>query len=179
MGVPMGAVGKVREMLKKLEARVEGEAFVLFDGPEVWLSDAAEAFISNRKIAKEELLGRLEWERRRLNGACCFDIETVMMRLPDMPGGLLVLLRDSCPEGRRKFNLTRKEKEVLESLAMGNTNKEIAELLKISPGTVNAHLDSIYRKLGVSNRLEASFAALEEGLILPKSTGPPAKRARP
>jgi DNA-binding CsgD family transcriptional regulator len=175
----VGAVGKVREMLKELEARVDSEAFVLFDGSEVWLSEAAETFIADRKIKKEDLLDRLEWDRHRLSGACCFDVETVMMRLPDKPGCFLVILRDSCPEGRRNFNLTPKEKEVIESLAMGSTNKEIAELLGISPGTVNAHLDSIYRKLGVSNRLEASFVALKEGLILPKSTGPPAKKGRP
>jgi len=37
----------------------------------------------------------------------------------------------------------------------------------VSPGTINSHLDSIYRKLGCSNRLEAAFTALRCGLVLP------------
>lgn len=51
--------------------------------------------------------------------------------------------------------LTRREKEILALLAAGRSNLEISEGLFISPTTVKTHLRNIYRKLGVSNRLQA------------------------
>ncbi len=49
----------------------------------------------------------------------------------------------------------------------GESNKSIADIMKISPGTVNTHLDNIYSKLGCSNRLSACLIALRNGLFLP------------
>ena len=51
--------------------------------------------------------------------------------------------------------LTRREAQVLEALARGLTNNEIAAELSITPGTVKDHLSAIYRKLGVANRTQA------------------------
>ena len=47
----------------------------------------------------------------------------------------------------------------------GQTNKEIGGSLYLSPGTVKAHLDSIYRKLGASDRAQAVAMALRRGLL--------------
>lgn len=58
--------------------------------------------------------------------------------------------------------LTPRELEVLAILATGKTNREIASTLFVTPGTVKAHLTSIYAKLGVSNRTEAAVAGLED-----------------
>jgi len=52
--------------------------------------------------------------------------------------------------------LSRRELEVLERLADGLTDREIAEALVISPRTVETHVGSILRKLGVRNRAEAA-----------------------
>jgi DNA-binding CsgD family transcriptional regulator len=52
--------------------------------------------------------------------------------------------------------LTTREAEVLELVAAGLTNAEIAERLWISPGTVKKHLDNVYAKLGVANRTAAA-----------------------
>ena len=51
--------------------------------------------------------------------------------------------------------LSARERQVLELVADGRTNEEVAGLLFISPVTVKAHLRHIYEKLGVRNRVEA------------------------
>lgn len=61
--------------------------------------------------------------------------------------------------------LSAREREVLEMLARGLRNKEIAEQLFISPSTVNYHLTAIFNKLTVANRTEAVGVALQRGLI--------------
>lgn len=55
-----------------------------------------------------------------------------------------------------KFNLTTRESEILDSIADGKSNKEIAEELFISINTVKFHVKKIYEKLEVSNSREAS-----------------------
>ncbi|MBD3270608.1 hypothetical protein GF376_03720 [Candidatus Peregrinibacteria bacterium] len=55
-----------------------------------------------------------------------------------------------------KFQVTRREKEVLQLLIQGKTYKEIGEELFISLPTVKTHVSRIYEKLQVRNRLELS-----------------------
>ena len=61
--------------------------------------------------------------------------------------------------------LTEREMEVLELLAEGKTNKQIAEELVISERTVKFHVSSILNKLGASNRTEAVALAAQRGLV--------------
>jgi predicted ATPase/DNA-binding NarL/FixJ family response regulator/DNA-binding XRE family transcriptional regulator len=61
-------------------------------------------------------------------------------------------------------NLTPRQAEVLRLLTDGLTNKEIAARLYLSPGTVERHLATIYRKLGLGGRVEAARYAVEHGL---------------
>jgi LuxR family maltose regulon positive regulatory protein len=61
--------------------------------------------------------------------------------------------------------LTDREAEVLELLAAGLTNREIAEELVISTETVKKHAGNIYSKLGVSSRTEAAARARELDLL--------------
>lgn len=60
--------------------------------------------------------------------------------------------------GGRGLRLSGREQEVLSWLAEGKTNQEIALILGISQGTVKRHLENIYGKLGVENRLAAVAA---------------------
>ena len=64
-----------------------------------------------------------------------------------------------------KFELTNREKDVLVILATGASIKEIGETLFLSQPTIKTHLNNIYRKLGVSNKLEAVNAARKLALI--------------
>ena len=59
--------------------------------------------------------------------------------------------------------LTPREMDVLQLLAEGLSNKEIAQRLAISPRTVNFHLDNVYSKLHVTSRTEAAVYALRHG----------------
>ena len=61
--------------------------------------------------------------------------------------------------------LTQREVEVLQLLARGLANKEIAERLVISPKTVSNHVEHIYRKTGASNRAAAGLFAMRHGLL--------------
>ena len=61
--------------------------------------------------------------------------------------------------------LTRREREVLGLLALGHTNREVAERLHLSVRTAEFHRASIQRKLGVRSRSELVRFALEHGLL--------------
>jgi DNA-binding NarL/FixJ family response regulator len=57
------------------------------------------------------------------------------------------------------FGLTTREGEVLSWLSKGKTNRDIAQILGLSPRTVDKHLEQIYAKLGVENRTAAAAIA--------------------
>jgi DNA-binding NarL/FixJ family response regulator len=66
--------------------------------------------------------------------------------------------------GRKLDQLTRREREVLELLAQGHSNKEIAEVLVITTNTVKRHLKAIFNKLEVHSRAGAAAKAISSGL---------------
>ena len=61
--------------------------------------------------------------------------------------------------------LTPREQEILELIAAGLTNREIAAQLVVSPETVKKHAGSVYGKLGVRGRTEAAARARELDLL--------------
>lgn len=61
---------------------------------------------------------------------------------------------------QKALQLTAREAEVLQWIANGKTNREIAEILGISPRTINKHLEQLFPKLGVENRTAAAAKAL-------------------
>lgn len=77
---------------------------------------------------------------------------------------LMQLIDGNKPAGaellKLELALTEREAEVLFWLANGKTNREIAEILEISPRTINKHLEQIFPKLGVENRTAAAGVAL-------------------
>lgn len=70
------------------------------------------------------------------------------------------------------LSITHREAEVLLWLAHGKTNREIAEILEMSPRTVNKHLEQMYPKIGASNRTAAASVAIQT--ILGGRIGQPA-----
>jgi DNA-binding CsgD family transcriptional regulator len=60
---------------------------------------------------------------------------------------------------RSALQLTQREAEVLVWIARGKPNRDISEILNISPRTVNKHLEQVFAKLGVENRAAAASIA--------------------
>ena len=81
----------------------------------------------------------------------------------------LKLLRNPMEENRedpeKEINLTKRETEVLEQLSKGLNYTEIGENLIISPATVRKHIENIYRKLQVHNKMEAVNLAKRRRII--------------
>jgi DNA-binding NarL/FixJ family response regulator len=74
-----------------------------------------------------------------------------------MPTGIVAALRGG--EGTSHSELTQRQRRVLELLSTGLSNKRIARALDISEITVKAHVTAIFRKLGVTNRVQAGLEA--------------------
>lgn len=95
----------------------------------------------------------------------------------EMVGTLAHLLRSDAGENGKAqqpaapfAGLTPRELEILEHLAVGFSNKMIANALDITDGTVKLHVKAILRKLGMRSRVEAAVAAVEHGLGKSKRT---------
>jgi DNA-binding CsgD family transcriptional regulator len=104
------------------------------------------------------------WLRKRRRGATTeplrVDAGDRSLRVEPVDGALLL------EEQRRVPRLTAREREILDLVAEGRTNAEIAERLWVSPGTVRRHLENIYAKLGVHTRM-AAVALFREGPLQP------------
>jgi DNA-binding CsgD family transcriptional regulator len=80
-----------------------------------------------------------------------------LLRLAKDAGG------DTPVEFSSELGLTTREGEVLSWLSKGKTNRDIAQILGLSPRTVDKHLEQIYAKLGVENRTAAAAIATSTG----------------
>jgi DNA-binding NarL/FixJ family response regulator len=82
---------------------------------------------------------------------------------------LVVVLADELSSARerdrRAETLTGREIEIIQLLAFGHTNRDIAGKLYISPDTVKTHLEHIYQKLGATDRTAAVAEAMRRRLI--------------
>src|SRR3954447_3936990 len=76
--------------------------------------------------------------------------------------GMTVFAPDPDADGTR---LSERERQVLEMIAAGATNREIAEHLFLSPHTVKDHTSALYRKVGARNRAQAILRAQRLGIL--------------
>jgi len=98
---------------------------------------------------------------------------------PAIAHKLLDALRDGPPRpsaaagpGEGETALTRRETEILQLVAGGLTNKEIANRLTITEGTVKNHVHNALEKLHLSNRTQAAAYTVAQGLGVPRPLGP-------
>lgn len=110
--------------------------------------------------------------RRELIAAVRQVLNGEMILNSEMVGRALQSLAGEAPRTPEPLlqPLTPREREVLQHIARGETNRQIAAALTIAPGTVKVHVERIIAKLGVSDRTQAAVRAIELGLH-----NPPAK----
>ena len=65
----------------------------------------------------------------------------------------------------RSYNLTARELEILQRVAVGKTNLDIGRQLHLSVGTVRSHVNNILRKTDLDNRTQAAYFAFKRGLL--------------
>jgi DNA-binding NarL/FixJ family response regulator len=93
------------------------------------------------------------------------DLSVEMLNLIDGKEYLLRLTNAHKPAEdtqslKQQFSVTGREADVLLWIAKGKTNREIGQILEMSPRTVNKHLEQIFKKLSVENRTSAAAAAI-------------------
>ena len=85
--------------------------------------------------------------------------------LPDPTSTKARTTKPKSPAPLYPNDLTEREVEVLRLVARGLSDVQVAEILVISPRTVNAHLRSVYSKLNITSRHAATHFAIEHHLI--------------
>jgi DNA-binding NarL/FixJ family response regulator len=146
--------------LRYLRAREPGLRMIVHSGRdsaaeiEQALAAGADGFLS-KMITSTELVGALH------------AILAGERRLVGVPS------RETFAERARQVGLTKREHQVLQLAAQGESNKTIAVKLWLTEQTVKFHLSNIYRKTRTANRIEASRFAIREGLVeAPRALAP-------
>lgn len=111
-----------------------------------YIQDSAEVLVKGVRML---LSGQL-WVSRKVLSEC------VLNR-----NGRGAGTQDHKPAGVAKNGLTRREMELLSFVALGKTNEQISDALFISTHTVKTHLYHIFKKINVSDRLQAAFWAAQ------------------
>ncbi len=160
-------IDKIRKKFEKIQNLIEKGNIIISSSKGIWLSKNAEKQLSEKNINLDEFLNWVQKENYNSTCSHYSGLNVCKVQIPEQieEGSLLLFCNSPCFQNMDKSTLTQMEKKVLEHLAKGFTNKQIASRLLISPGTVNAYLDNIYRKLGVSNRVQAVCSALKSGII--------------
>lgn len=83
----------------------------------------------------------------------------------DVADDLAQAVRHLGANKERRYGLTPREIEIVEAIASGDSNRDIATRLDISLQTVKHHLTSIFDKTGTSTRLELALFAIRQGLV--------------
>jgi DNA-binding NarL/FixJ family response regulator len=84
---------------------------------------------------------------------------------PQVAGQIIDRIRSHQPEERRPAGLNASQVAILRLISRGHSNREIAADVHLSENTVKSHIQEIFRKLGVRNRVEAAIVAGKSGWI--------------
>ncbi|AZY96305.1 TPA: response regulator transcription factor [Salmonella enterica subsp. enterica serovar Goldcoast] len=169
-GISIQSVGQAEELWQKIES--VPDALVMLDSGldaefcrEV-LQRIAQQF-PEVKIIITAMDGSQKWlhEVMQFNVQAVVprdsDAETFVLALNAVARGMMFLpgdwLNSTELESRDIKALSARQREILQMLAAGESNKQIGRALNISTGTVKAHLESLYRRLDVKNRTQAAM----------------------
>ena len=111
-----------------------------------------------KDVTRHDLLATI---RRVLRGESVLSGEIATRTLQQLTS------RQTRPDGLTPERLTPRERDVLKLVVEGQTNRQIAEHLSLSIGTVKIHVEHIIAKLGVADRTQAAVHAVEWKLLQP------------
>jgi DNA-binding NarL/FixJ family response regulator len=146
----------VTRALKRESPRICIVLFTMYESTEYVLSAlrAGAAAYLLKGARKDEILKAV---RQVISGELLLHPELVHQLLSRMCSS-----RESAPLA---MQLTPREREVLRLVALGQTNREIAQTLGMRSSTAKTHVEHLIAKLGVSDRTQAAIKAVESGLI--------------
>lgn len=150
-GQIMWATPHAQKLLTDTLAADAGDEFVLPDPMPQWLAQAQKGKAESKAIVTVAFPGN---EQLRLQYMGKLGSNEFLLRLAKDSGA------DTPAEFSSELGLTTREGEVLSWLSKGKTNRDIAQILGLSPRTVDKHLEQIYSKLGVENRTAAATIAV-------------------
>jgi DNA-binding NarL/FixJ family response regulator len=93
------------------------------------------------------------------------ELPAILRAAVQADGFLTIGVTDDAGNSAARAGLTDREQSILEALAQGLSNDEIAKAFWVTKQTVKFHLTNIYRKLGARNRTEATRLAYQQGLV--------------
>ena len=142
-------------------AKLLGDAFTNFDREDYVLPQDVQAWL-HQCAAAQRGAEPVSFNLKARNSSLGMRLIYIAQIGPDEY--LLRLLQGEIDDDRtllkQKLTVTEREAEVLLWIARGKSNRDIAEILDLSPRTVNKHLEQIYAKLGVENRASAAALAV-------------------
>jgi two-component system nitrate/nitrite response regulator NarL len=126
------------------------------------------AHVDSELVYRAVALGAAAYLSKEADRATIFDAVVAVARgqtvlSPEIQSGLAAQIQLRETESRPV--LSPREQEVLRLIAEGSSAPEIARQLHLSPSTVKTHLQSLYEKLGVSDRAAAVASAMRAGLL--------------
>ncbi len=143
----------------------------------IWATPLTQALFNDAKVTTEWRENHLpkqlcHWLKHQPNIGQSYQLEgapqALIVKLVDNTKDDEIVLKLSNLDGpsepqqlQEKLSITKRESQVLLWIAHGKTNKEIGEILSMSPKTVDKHLEQIYRKLEVDNRTSAATIAIK------------------
>lgn len=150
-GQIMWATPHAQKLLTDTLAADGGDEFVLPDPMPQWLALAQKGKAESKAIVTVAFPGN---GQLRLQYMGKLGSNEFLLRLANDSGA------DTPAQFSSELGLTTREGEVLSWLSKGKTNRDIAQILGVSPRTVDKHLEQIYSKLGVENRTAAATIAV-------------------
>ncbi|MFN0062573.1 MAG: response regulator [Myxococcaceae bacterium] len=171
LGLPRMDGIEVTRRVKQLYPKVEVLIFTIFDEEEKVLA-AIQAGASGYLLKGAPAEKMVEAIRDVASGGTVIQ-PTLARRLlhhfraPDASGESTTTDPEvnTTPQGSPTKQLSEREREILQLVAKGASNSEAAKLLNISKATIRTHLEHIYRKLDVNNRVEAVTEGIRQGIV--------------
>ncbi|HAE1646978.1 TPA_asm: DNA-binding response regulator [Salmonella enterica subsp. diarizonae] len=169
-GISIQSVGQAEELWQKVESAPD--ALIMLDGGQ----DAEFCREVLQRIARQFpevkiIITAMEGSQKWLHEMMQFNVQAVVPRDSDadtfalalntVARGMMFLpgnwLNSTELASHDIKALSTRQREILQMLAAGESNKKIGRALNISTGTVKAHLESLYRRLDVKNRTQAAM----------------------